>query len=232
MLFGAGFLLSGTREACAIIGSVMASKSDSLSVLFGGTARVKLLRFFLFNPESIFGFDDIARRARLVRRTARTELNALERAKIVVRKYTYEELAGSDRKRRIFGYTLNQKYPLLTPLQTFFFATAPINTRTIMKHLRMVGNFDFLVAAGVFVGESERRVDVLLVGKRPTPQKVEQAMRALEAELGVEIKYAYLNTDEFIYRIGMRDKLIRDVFDYPHRVLVDRIAVHDDIMRK
>ena len=56
---------------------------DPLTILFGSLARVKLLRFFLFNPRQEFTFDDISKRARLVRRTARTEINALERAEVI-----------------------------------------------------------------------------------------------------------------------------------------------------
>ena len=64
---------------------------DPLEILFGSQARVKLLRFFLFNPSKEFTFDDISRRARLVRRTARTEMNALERAGVIKKKQIYVE---------------------------------------------------------------------------------------------------------------------------------------------
>ena len=57
--------------------------TDPLAILFGNQARVKLLRFFLFNPTQEFTFDDISKRAKLVRRTARTEINALERAEVI-----------------------------------------------------------------------------------------------------------------------------------------------------
>ena len=60
--------------------------TDPLTILFGSQARVKLLRFFLFNPSKEFTFDEISRRARLVRRTARTEMNALERAEVIKKK--------------------------------------------------------------------------------------------------------------------------------------------------
>lgn len=208
------------------------TKQDPLAVLFSSSARVKLLRFFLFNPEQVFSFDDIARRARLVRRTARTELNALERAGVIYRKQMYEEMEGSSRKRKVAGFTLNKNFVYLTPLQSFFFATAPINNKTMLRYVRKVGTFDFVVAAGVFVGEFERRVDMLLVSKKATPTKVEQAVKALEAELGISLRYAFLETDEFLYRVGMRDKLIRDVFDYGHEVLVDKLAIHDQLERQ
>jgi hypothetical protein len=207
-------------------------QSDPLAVLFGGVASVKLLRFFLFNPQNIFSFDDIARRARLVRRTARTELNTLERAGVIYRKYLYETVPGSVRKRRVFGYTLDPNFSLLVPLQSFFFATAPINSKTVLKYIRKVGSFDVIVVGGVFMGEFERRMDALLVAKRVPEQKVEQAIRALEAELGIEIKYAFLKTDEFQYRLSMRDKLVRDVFDYPHQVLIDKLNMQTEMVRK
>jgi len=60
--------------------------ADPLSILFGSTARVKLLRFFLFNPSKEFLFDDISKRAKLVRRTARTEMSALEKAGVIRQK--------------------------------------------------------------------------------------------------------------------------------------------------
>lgn len=205
-------------------------KNDPLAVLFGGTARVKLLRFFLFNPQRIFSVDDITRRARLVRRTARTELNALERAGVIMRKSTYEVV--DERRRKVVGYTLDGSFPHLSALQAFFFATAPINSKTMLAYVKKIGSFDFIAAAGAFVGEFDRRVDMLLASRKVTPQKVEQGIRALEAELGIEIKYAFLESDELVYRVGMRDKLVRDVFDYPHQVLVDRMGIGEDARRE
>lgn len=207
-------------------------QNDPLAVLFGGVASVKLLRFFLFNPQSAFSFDDITRRARLVRRTARTELNTLERAGVIHRKHLYEQVSGSSHKRRVLGYVLDAGFPLLVPLQSFFFATAPINSQTMLKYIKRIGSFDVIIAAGVFMGEFDRRMDVLLVAKKVPEKKVEQAIRALEAELGIEIKFAFLKTDEFKYRLNMRDKLVRDVSDYPHQILVDKLGVRDEMMRK
>ncbi len=119
----------------------------------------------------------------------------------------------------------------LAPLQSFLFSTAPIDHATLLSYVRKAGTFDLVVAAGVFVGEFDRRIDILLVAKKVTPQKAEQAVRTLEAELGIELRYAFLPTDEFSYRIGMRDKLVRDVFDYTHEVLLDRLAVRSQLAR-
>lgn len=205
--------------------------ADPLEILFGSQARVKLLRFFLFNPSKEFTFDDISRRARLVRRTARTEINALERAGVIKKKQIYVEDEAKGKKVRVQGYSVNKAFPDLQSLQTFLFETAPINGKTVLKHLRGAGTLDFVCIAGMFLKDFERRLDIMVTMKKLPEAKVENAIRTLEAELGIEIRFAAFNSDDLIYRIGMYDKLIRDVFDYPHEILVDRIAIKDELRR-
>jgi hypothetical protein len=204
---------------------------DPLTILFGSQARVKLLRFFLFNPSKEFTFDEISRRARLVRRTARTEMNALERAEVIKKKQFYEEREDG-KKVRVQGYAVNKDFPDLQSLQTFLFETAPINGKTVLSHLRKAGAIDFVVVAGIFVRDFDQRLDVLLAMKKYSPAKVETAIRSLEAELGVEIRFAAFESSDLIYRVGMYDKLTRDVFDYPHQILVDKIGVKDELPRR
>ncbi len=204
---------------------------DPLTILFGSQARVKLLRFFLFNPSKEFTFDEISRRARLVRRTARTEMNALERAQVIKRKQFYAHNANG-KKVRVQGYMLNKEFPNLQSLQTFLFETAPINGKTVLKHLRKAGTLDFVTIAGIFVRDFDQRLDVLLAMKKYSPSRIETAIRSLESELGVEIRFAAFESSDLIYRVGMYDKLTRDVFDYPHQILVDKIGVKNELPRR
>jgi len=208
------------------------AERDPLAILFGSQARVKLLRFFLFNPSRHFTFDEISRRAKLVRRTARTEINALERAEVIKKKQVYETKEGSEKKIRVQAYVLNKDFPDLQSLQNFLFETAPINGKTVLKHLRNAGPLDVVVVAGIFVRQFEQRLDILLAMKKLPTAKVENAMRALEAELGVEIRFAAFNTEDLVYRVGMYDKLTRDVFDYPHQIVVDRANIRDELPRR
>jgi len=205
--------------------------ADPLSILFGSQARVKLLRFFLFNPSKEFSFDDISKRARLVRRTARTEINALEKAGVIVKRTMYVPIDGKSKKMKVLGFALDKSFPELQALQTFLFETAPIDGKNLLVHLRQAGVIDFLVVAGVFVREFDQQLDVLLAMKKVSQTKVEKAIRALEAEIGVEIRFAVMTNDDLLYRVGMYDKLTRDLFDYKHQILVDRIGVRDELHR-
>lgn len=203
--------------------------SDPLSILFGSAARVKLLRFFLFNPSKEFLFDDLSRRAKLVRRTARTEINALEKASVIKQKTVYIEVPDKPKKMKAIAYTLNKDFPELQALQSFLFETAPIDGKNLLKHLRQAGTLDFVGIAGVFVRDFEQRLDVLLAMKKFSQAQVEKAIRSLEAEVGIEIRFAAMSSEDLMYRVGMYDKLTRDFFDYNHQVLVDRIGVKDEV---
>ena len=205
--------------------------TDPLSILFGSTARVKLLRFFLFNPSKDFTFDDISKRARLVRRTARTEISALEKAGVIVKRTMYVPIDGKTKKMKVLGFALDKSFPELQALQTFLFETAPIDGKNLLAHLRKSGTIDFLVVAGVFVREFDQQLDVLISMKKFSQAKVEKAIRDLEAEIGMEIRFAVMTSEDLLYRVGMHDKLTRDLFDYKHQILVDKIGVRDELHR-
>lgn len=208
----------------------MRTAKEPLDILFGSAARVKLLRFFLFNPSKVETFDDISRRARLVRRTARTEINILEKAGVIKKRTIYIDVPGKVKKLKAVGYGVDKTFPDLQALQTFMFATAPINGKTVAKHVREAGQVDFLAVAGVFVREFEHRLDVLVAMRKLDEDKVAKAIRALEAELGLDIKFAAMSTDDLQYRIGMNDKLIRDVFDYDHVIVIDRAHIENQLL--
>jgi len=209
----------------------MAVTKDPLAILFGSAARVKLLRFFLFNPSKEFHFDDMSKRAKLVRRTARTEINQLENAGVIKQKtIQIPHPDQPEKKIKATGYTLNKDFPELQALQTFLFETAPIDGKNLLKHLRLAGVLDFVGISGVFVRDFEQRLDVLVAMKKFDQTKLEKAIRALEAEVGVEIRYAAFSSEDLLYRVGMYDKLTRDFFDYTHQVLVDKIGVEDEVL--
>ncbi len=205
---------------------------DPLAILFGSAARVKLLRFFLFNPSKDFHFDDISRRAKLVRRTARTELTQLEKASVIKQKTIYIDHPDKDKDKKLkaVGYTLNKDFQELQALQTFLFETAPIDGKNLMKHLRTAGTLDFVGISGVFVRDFEQRLDVIVAMKKFSQSKIEKAIRALEAEVGIEIRFAAMSSEDLMYRVGMYDKLTRDFFDYSHQVLIDKTGIKEEAL--
>jgi hypothetical protein len=91
--------------------------------------------------------------------------------------------------------------------------------------LRRAGTLRLVALSGLFTGILEPKIDLLVVGDNLDERVLTQAIRSLEAELGREIRYAFFTTVDFRYRLGVYDRLLRDVFDYPHRLLIDKIGL-------
>ena len=188
---------------------------DSLSRLFGSAARVKLLRLFLFNDDLTFLAVDAAFRARLTKEVARRELTALTNAG-VLRKKTGKSPVG---------YTADKRFPHYDALKIFLRTTTDVSDAAIIASVKKAGTIKLVVLSGLFTGALESKVDVLIVGDRIEEKPLASAIHALEAELGREIRYACFSSEQFKYRLGVYDRLLRDVFDYPNRVIIDRIGL-------
>ncbi len=190
-------------------------KSDPLCKLFGSTARIKLLRLFLFNPRLTYTVPDAAQRARVPERTARREITLFVSAGLVKR----ARLRSAGAR---FG--LNADFGYVTALQNLLL-NAPARGADIAEHLRPSGAIKLVILSGIFMGEWEGRVDLLVVGDRMKEPKLRMAVRRLEAELGKEVRYSLLTTEQFFYRMGLNDHLVRDVLDYPHKIVFDKLNI-------
>ena len=187
--------------------------ADGLEKLFGSPARVKLLRLFLFNPRQSFSLRDLAARSRTLAKDVRREVATLTMAGLV------------ERKARSRGrYALNVKFEYTAAMQNLLL-NAPRRAGDIIKRLRGVGSIKMIILSGIFVGEWEERLDLLVVGDKIKERKVRERIRGLEAEIGKEIRYALLPSEEFYYRLNMNDKLVRDILDYPHLIILDRLNI-------
>jgi hypothetical protein len=91
--------------------------------------------------------------------------------------------------------------------------------------VRGTGTIRMIILAGIFVGEWEERLDVLIVGDKVKERMLRERIRGLEAEIGKEIRSALLSSENFYYRLNMNDKLVRDVLDYPHTVVFDKLNI-------
>ena len=88
-----------------------------------------------------------------------------------------------------------------------------------------MGQIKLLIIAGIFLDEPDSRADILIVGDKLKRTLIENLLRRLEAELGKELTYGILETAEFEYRYGIYDKFIRDVIDYPHQIVVNKLNI-------
>jgi hypothetical protein len=188
---------------------------EPLAKIFGSPARLRLLRLFIFNQNIGFTLATIASRTKLTPDAVRSELADLVSSGLVRKK-------GA---RAAARYQVNPKFEQLVPLDTFIRDTTSVRPQDILAALKRAGMLRLVVLSGLFTGMIEPQIDLLVAGDHLEERTLASAVRSLEAELGREIRYASFPTADFRYRRGVYDRLLRDVFDYPHRVLLDKIGL-------
>jgi hypothetical protein len=183
----------------------------SVAHIFGGEGKVKIMRLFVFNPGEYFLSKDVAKRAKERPAQARKELRNLAKAGLL--------------KLMAKGYTLNKSYPYLTALENFLIDATPLTEKEIVKRIGKAGNIKLVSISGVFLHDAESRVDLLIIGDHIKQNKLISAISGIEAELGKELRYAAFETADFKYRLSIYDKLIRDILDFPHQKILNKLVV-------
>lgn len=201
---------------------------DGLTKLLGGTARLKVLRLFFFNPEATFDTDTIATRLRLSRVRTSRETSFLMRAGLIRKRVMYKEVSRKGKKtqkKKVYGWLLNPEFPYFAQLRQFMIETAMLAGREVANRLRTAGKLRLVITSGVFMQMWDSRLDILIVGEDLNTDTLATAVKQMEAEIGRELRYAAFSTQDFYYRRSVQDKLIRDVIDYPHEKVIDRIGI-------
>lgn len=201
-----------------------------LEKLFGSHALVKILKLFYLNPERVFPPLEVAVRTHTNPPAARRELRTLvdigfiKTASQVVEEAPAEK-GKKPKKKKVSGYMLDKKFPLLAELRDLVLTVAPLSKQELANRLRRVGRVKLVVLSGIFLKRSDSRIDMLIVGDSLKKGQLDFTLRFIESEIGKELSYAILDTNDFKYRLGMNDKFIRDIFDYAHEIIIDKIGV-------
>ncbi len=207
---------------------------EILSKLLGTEERVKIMRLFLLNAEMAFDSGDIMERSKVNKNALRRELALLSKIGFVKPKNFVKEIqkAGEKNqkntkilKKKVSGWQLAIDFPLLLPVRNLLISTEPIKHEDIVARFKTAGKVKLIVLAGVFLQKEDSRVDILIVGDELKKKSIENGLRAIEAEVGKELSYALFDTADFIYRMNVYDKFARDILDFPHEKIYDKIGI-------
>jgi len=188
---------------------------ESLAKLFGSGARLKTLRLFVFNQNVSFTFPEITERLKLSKEATHRELDELCKSGLLRKKSAHAPVR----------YQTNPRFEYLDALDAFIRDTTSVRPQRMLATLRRAGTMQLVALSGFFTNVLESQIDLLVVGDRIEERKLAAVVHSLEAELGREIRYASFATVDFRYRVGIYDRLLRDVFDYPHRKLIDKLGL-------
>lgn len=178
---------------------------EILGKIFGTPARVKIMRLFLQGKGKSFQSKEVAKRSRVSPSVVRKEINLLRSAGFI--------------KKLSSGWSLNTAFRYQSELEDILVRSDSVDNKSILEAFKKTGRIKLLIISGIFIKEKDSRIDILIVGDRLKPKKIEEGMKKLEAEIGAELAYVVFDTKEFKYRLDMYDKLVRDILDFPHEVI-------------
>ncbi len=194
--------------------------------LFGSKTRVKLLQMFYSNPNRAFYVREITRKIDEQINSVRRELANLLSIGII----------GSDTNNNRLYYEVDQSYEYYRPLAEIFgkqkpksakvSVPGPIHPSTasgsdddITKALRAVGKVELAILTGQFTRDESSGVDLLIVGDINATQ-LANTINELETKEHKVINYAVMDSDQYAYRLQVKDRFIMTVLEAKKQVLI------------
>ncbi|MDE2399390.1 MAG: hypothetical protein KGL67_00015 [Patescibacteria group bacterium] len=179
---------------------------EIIGKILGSGARIKIMRLFLLNRSKSFKNKDVIKRSRVSPDIVRKELKLLSSVNFI--------------KKHKLEWSFNPAFKYAREFEDLLVGSDSLSKTTVLDNFKKAGRVKLIVVSGIFIKNNDSRVDLLIVGDKMKRTKIEEGVRKLEAEIGTELVYATFDTKEFIYRLNMYDKLVRDILDFPHEVIL------------
>lgn len=170
-----------------------------LKQLFSSNARVKILKIFLLHPEEEFFIRELTRKLDEQINSIRRELDNLKKIGL---------LKSRLRNRKKY-YIVNKDFLIYNELRDMFIK-ASTNDEQMARVISKMGEVDFLLLSGIFVGR-DSSVDLLLVGEVDKNKLQEYLDKSFAGKK--DIKFTLISTKDFLYRIECKDKFVKDILE-------------------
>lgn len=173
--------------------------------------RVKILRAFLTTPQELLYI-------RQLTRSLGEEINAVRRELIHMEKVGM--LKSQIRGNRVY-YWFNTEYKYYPELLALIAKSTGLG-RELIKNREKLGKVSFIVLSGRYARRMQVKkgqVDLLVVGEVILPQ-LAAIVKTAETDVGREINYSVMSTDELTFRKRRRDPFLMDLLQQSRIMLV------------
>lgn len=217
----------------------MFTNSKILEGLFESRIKVKLIKIFLRNKDHYFTLDEIILKTKEDPSSVRYQLKKLVDIDLVksilTTKLTEQTSINEKPYEKIFTkprrfFVTNKSFEFLTDLERIFFKSIVINKDVLLGKLKTLGKIKLVLISGIFINKPDTRVDLFIVGDGVQERPLSELITNIEEELGQEVKFSLLETNEFYYRMDMFDNFLRTVLSEPSEVLIDNLGVKTNII--
>lgn len=183
-----------------------------LEPILASQSQSAILAFLCAGPERSFSATELQGRLRLSPLAASRALAALGRLNLVT----------TFRKGGHKYYLINSKHPRLPEIRKALPLRGEYRDELFVA-IRKLGEIRAAFLSGIFTGQPQLPVDLLLVGK-VNKKRLEQFLAACYKLFGQDINYTVMSDEEFQVRRDTFDRFIKDIFDYPNVVVVDTLS--------
>ncbi len=193
---------------------------DTLDNLFGSRVRVKILKFLFRNYSVDFVISELSKRIQEKHGDTKKEVELLGKVGLIKKK-----TSGSAIK-----YILNTNFEFFGELKSLILKASPAEKNKMVKKILGLGRIKLAVVSGVFlnsdnINHDNSLADLFIVGDDINKERLRVFSKALEAEVGREIKLSIMEKDEFDYRYGMFDRFVRVLLEGPHEKIINKLGL-------
>lgn len=186
---------------------------EILESLFGSKSRSRLLRFFVLNPGKEITMKELKTKMNMDGRRIRADINTLLRI----------EFINQTTRRGEKYFMLNETFPYYAELRNLFIKANTYPQCKELKRINEAGNVKLILVSGIFLNYDKSRIDILIVCDDMSRTKLAKAIEVIEVEVGKEVRYMAMTSDELVYRLDMMDRFLIEVLSSPHDVIVNKV---------
>jgi predicted transcriptional regulator len=184
---------------------------QEITKLFATSLRIKVIKCFALQSEGWFAGQGVASAVGSTKARVQSELRSLETIGII----------ESKKEKGTKVYRWNATYVGALYVQDFVISVTTPNDQTLASYFRPL-TAHLVVAAGTLANETRGVVDVLIVTKRIHDPRIAKVIKKVELITAVPVRYLVLEVSEYLARREGFDRVLRDIFDFKHRVILGR----------
>ncbi|MCK4636165.1 MAG: hypothetical protein KAT32_04870 [Candidatus Moranbacteria bacterium] len=186
---------------------------EILENIFGSRSQLRLMRFFVLNPNKKLSISELRDRLHIDGRTILSDIRMFSKIGFV------KQISRKKQKQ----YAFNENFPYYTEFRNLFIKSNTYPQCKELSTLKKIGRVKLIIVGGIFVNYAKARLDVLIVVDDMSRSKLKNSISMIEAEIGKEVRYMAINSEEFNYRLDMMDRFIIELLSSPHDILLNKV---------
>jgi hypothetical protein len=168
----------------------------------------------MLNDRHDFSVAEIVKKNKLTSQQVAGELTRMERMRMILPRL----------KKGKKYYRTNEEFIFYPELKSLVVKSNTLPECRSLGRIKGLGKIKLALISGVFLNYPKSQSDLLIIGDELSRAKLKHLLESLEAEVGKEINYSVMNSEEFKYRTDMLDKFIMDFLESPYEEIICKVS--------